>query len=428
VLKNKLKSYQYFILLFLMSLLIYVLGVIRVKSIIWGDSLYYYSYTRSIVMDADIDFTNQAFHPKLGFPNIVEISDKTGLITNKFSPGTSLFWIPGFMIGQLLASFSNYILMIFNRPLIFLTDGNGFLPEFFTAVSSVLYSSLGLWYLFKLIKLWFNKKTASLTVLLLFFTTQIFYYTSVDPVNSHSISFLLSSILLYQLTKVLKTNPSWQKVIPMGIVAGLLVLVRNQDIVVIAPVLLAILLSKKESLLNKLNWITLFLGSAFVIFSIQIYTTLTLFGVLGSPYLIRGEKLSWFKPDFFRVLFSFENGLFFFAPILLFAVMIILKFIIINSKNLFNLKKLQANPLLLFVITAMITFLLQLYVVASWGEEIIGGPYGTRMFISILPHLSIGLAIILNKTKDKFNYIYWLMLIALFINISMQTFLMLYRF
>jgi len=50
------------------------------------------------------------------------------------------------------------------------------------------------------------------------------------------------------------------------------------------------------------------------------------------------------------------------------------------------------------------------------------------MFISILPHLSIGLAIILNKTKDKFNYIYWLMLIALFINISMQTFLMLYRF
>lgn len=425
--KLELKTYQYFILLFLVSLVIYVFGIVRVKSIIWGDSLYYYSYTRSLVTNQDINFINEAFHPTLGFPNQIEFSNKTGRIINKFSPGTALFWIPAFVLGQMISYLGNLVL----GYEYFLVDGSGIIPQYFVAVSSVLFSILGLWFIFKTLSDWFNLKVAKISVAILFLTSQVFYYVTMDPVNSHSISFLLSSLLMYQLSNVLKNNISWQKVIPLGITAGFLVLVRNQDVVIALPVLLTLLVVKKESLLNKFNWFTLYAGSAFLIFSAQIYTTLTLFGVLGSPYVIRGEEFSWFKPSIFRVLFTRQNGLFFFAPILFVAVVYIFKEVIKIQKN--KSKKIFSDPLFLLLITAMLSFLLQLYVVASWGEEIIGGPYGTRMFVSVLPHLSLGIALffksIQKKLKYKRNLFIFVSIIALFfINIMGQTFLMLYLF
>lgn len=449
-----LQAYKFFFILFLVSLVIYVAGIIRVKSIVWGDSLYYYSYTRSLVQDKDIDFKNQAYHPDLGFPNQVEISSKTGRVTNKFSPGTALFWIPAFILGQCVSYLGNIVI----GHEYFLTDGTGILSQYFIAVSSVGFSVLGLWFLFKTLEIWFTQKITYLTIIILFLTTQIFYYTAVDPVNSHSISFLLSSILLFQLSRVLKTSITWKKVIPMGVVAGFLVLVRNQDAVVVLPVLLALLLTQKESFINKLNWITLYLGSVFIIFSVQIYTTIILYGVLASPYVIKGEEFSWFKPNIFRVLFTQGNGLFFFSPILLLALIFITKEIIriiklnlpktiskhqsdtklfktVNNKvKQFKQFLLQLqNPKFILLSTVLISFLLQLYVVASWGKEIIGGPYGTRMFVSVLPHLSLGIALFIESIQSKLLkksslIVFIVMILVLFINSLMQTLQMLFFF
>lgn len=384
-------------------------------------------------MDKDINFLNQAFDYKLGFPNEVEISNTTGLVTNKFSPGTALFWIPGFILGQGISHVGNYVFNLIIGYDVFLTNGNGVLPQYFVAISSVLFSTLGLWFILKFLQDWFNKKTSALAVFTIFLTTQVFYYTAMDPVNSHSVSFMLSSLLLYWLSRLLKSGVSWQKIIQMGIVAGLITLVRNQDVVVVLPILLAVLISKKDSFVNKLNWITLYLGSAFIIFSIQVFSTIKLFGVLASPYIIRGETFSWFKPAIFRVLFTLENGLFFFSPILLISVIFLFKNIYKNKAKILNLKKIHNNPLLILILVSLSSFLLQLYVVASWGPEIIGGPYGTRMFMSIVPHLSIGTALFINFLKKSFKtkqflLLYLVLLIVFFVNMLMQTFWMLYRF
>src|SRR5690606_16326715 len=110
------------------------------------------------------------------------------------------------------------------------------------------------------------------------------------------ISFLLSAFLLWQFSRMLKTNSTWQKSLLMGITAGSMVLVRNQDAVVVLPMFIALLLSK-ESMLDKINSLTLFAGSAFIIFSVQIYTTLILFGILGSPYVFGGEQFYWLEPN-----------------------------------------------------------------------------------------------------------------------------------
>lgn len=417
-------SFKFFILLFVAAIVVYTVGILKVKSIIWGDSLYYYAYTRSIVIDRDINFTNEAYRPNIGFPHTPEISELTGKITNKYSPGTALAWIPGMLAGQIFSYCANFILGENTVS----TDGYGTVTQYIVGVSAIAYSVLGLWFVYKTLSIFFSKKTSVYSVLFLFFTSALFYYTAVDPLNSHSISFFLSAVIWYQFAQLQSKKITWQRVIPLGLLAGALVLVRNQDVVVTLPLILYLVLSRKESLMNKLNWFTLFVGSAFLVASIQLFTTLELFGVLGSPYLMRGETLSWLSPDFLRVLFSFENGLFAFSPGLLVATIYLGLYTFTTQLQ----KNKQTQALFTVSGVAFLIFILQLYVIASWAPEIVGGPYGSRMFISILPHLAVGVALMIRQVRNKYHayffILYAVFLIALTANMLGQTMYMLYRF
>ena len=72
--------------------------------------------------------------------------------------------------------------------------------------------------------------------------------------GNDKISYVEKIIYNYEIdvfNKLIKTKISWQKVVPIGLIAGFLVLVRNQDLVVVLPILVGILFAKKESLLDK---------------------------------------------------------------------------------------------------------------------------------------------------------------------------------
>ncbi|MBU0974764.1 hypothetical protein KKD03_03635 [Patescibacteria group bacterium] len=425
--QHKQSDKKYFIFLFFLSVILYSSVVFKVKTIVWGDSLYYYAYTKSIIIDHDIDFRNEAYRDSGGFPNKPEISEITGKIINKFSPGTSILWMPGFLLGHSVSSFLGFI-GIFGE-----VDGYNFITQYFVAVSTILFSTLGLFFIYKTISLFFERKIAFLTILFFYLTTQMFYYTSIDPLNSHSASFMLSSLFLYLLAVFSKNNEgkfggevfSWQKMIMLGVLGGAITLVRNQDLVVLLPVSIYFLARKNAGLMEIFNRMILFWGSVFLLVSIQFFMTLTLYGQLGSPYIIGGEKLSWLNPDFFRVLFSFGNGLFTFAPILIVSVVGLVIAQTRIAKSQYKVVLFKRLSLI-----SIIVFFLQLYVVASWGKEIIGGPYGSRMFISVLPYLSLGLATIFKRYKNyaKFNLISHTGLVLLFVNNLIQTAVMLIRF
>lgn len=390
---------------------IYALGLARVKSILWGDTLYYYSTTRSLVMDGDIDFSNEAYRNDYGFPNPPEVSSVTGMVGNKFSVGSSILWIPSFILGQT----TTFLASIFGLSV--LTDGYGLITQFTVAIGTICFSLFGLYLLYKTLSQLFNNTVAILSTVTLFFTSQLFYYTAVDPLNSHSASFLLSSFLLFLTVKFSQSKITWQKMIAFGFVGGLMMLVRNQDIVVFIPPLLYLLLKERKLNMDALNWAVLTIGTAGIVMSIQIFVTIILFGQFGSPYLIRGEKINWLTPDFTRVLFSYGNGLFIFAPITLVAVSGLIKKIIREKKRS-------------LAVISLCIFLFQLYVVAAWGEEIVGGPYGSRMFISTLPWLSIGIGYLISKYHDKakFFLIWGTGIAVLTTNMLVQTLIMLFRF
>ncbi len=396
-LQVRIKPIIFFLGLFFLSAFTYLLGVRHVGFAIWGDSHYYYAYTRSIVMDRDINFINEARQRKYPFPNGLKIVKQTGYAATNFSPGTGLLWIPGFLIGQMLAFSDHWLGGVISL------DGYSLITQLAVGISTIAMSVLGLYFVFLSLKLFFAQNIALLATLALFLTSQIFYYTTIDPMNSHSAEFLFASLCLWLVLK-LKLNQPKQKIslAVLGVSLGFLSIIRNQDFLTATALIIFLfaadfrwlfLRQKRRQLWQ--NFLNLILPLMAII-AIQLSFTWIIYRQINSPYLINGAKFDWFHPDIFRVLFTANNGFWYYAPAM-FCALIGLGFFYGKVYHQFK----HPRVLKQLILTSFVVFLLQVYLIASWPAEVLGGPYGSRMFTGTLPFLSFGLAWLINWFKDR---------------------------
>ncbi len=321
------------------------------------------------MVDFDINFSNEAYHKTLGFPNQPIISEKTGRVENIFSIGTPLLWLPFFTIAQTISVLLNKL------GLNVLTNGYSYINQITLGFTTIGFGYFGLYLICLSLKKIFSKPIAILTCISLLTTTQLLYYFSIDPINSHTASFLISSFILFTLIKY-KDKLSYSSSALTGALIGMLGIIRSQNILLGLPIAI-FLLFEQESLLKKVKKILIMFLPALFLASIDIARTYYLYGKIGNAYILHGQGLSWLRPNFIRVLFSSNNGFFRFAPISFVCIWGLIQLIKIGNK---------------LAAVALTFFILELYIIACWVPEIIGGPYGSRMFIATLPWLSIGLA------------------------------------
>ncbi len=332
---------------------IYILGFFShafyLKKTVYGDGIFYYSWLRSIVIDKDVNFTDEYAHFHVQQPKTLQ-----QLPANKYSVGPALLWSPLFIwIHSVMKS-----------------DGYNFWYQLAVGTTSILFTITGLILLFRLLNRYFSQTTSILAIIAIAFATNLFFYGSLDTVNSHSLSFFAACVYLSFLLAKEKNF------FLIGISLGLLGIIRTQDIIY------GILL------LPFLRWRNIFpLFTGFLIlFSLQLIAWQILYGnFLTSPYLTGGEGFTWWQAHAFEVLFSPKSGLFFWTPILL-----------LGCAGLF-----KKNKMFLLVI------LLQVWIVASWSTWWQGASYGGRMFVSVLPLFAFGLANIFQLLQHygwKLNY------------------------
>lgn len=394
--------------LFLGAAALYSIGLLRVQSILWGDTRYYYSYTKSLWVDGDLDFANEASLPEVGFPHPPAVSPLTGRVTNKFSPGAPLLWSPGFLLGQGLT----HLAVLAGWPL--RTDGYGWLTQYLTAVWAIGLAVAGVAVVYDALRRLSSTRAAGWSVALLFVGSPLLYYTAADPLNSHTASFLFSSLLLWLSYRWWRGQRGWRDAVILGAVGGGLTLIRNQDALLLIPVGIMLLLTP-GSWPQRLGQAAVFTAAWLAVFSLQVWLTYYLYGQFGSPYLIQGERLSWLAPDFWQVFFTPHNGIFFFAPGLLAGV---------AGLGLASWRGQR------FAQLCLVAFGLAAYGVAAWVPEILGGPYGSRMFVSSLPWLAVGVAWMVQQAQSR-GVRGWqlsLFLLGLLLNNLVQTLIMLIRF
>jgi hypothetical protein len=106
------------------------------------------------------------------------------------------------------------------------SDGFGVPYKFALVWSSLFYTLLGLYFLRKLLRVWFTSELlVSVVLIIILFGTNLFHYVVWQGTMSHSYSFALITLFLW-LTYCWHRQPRWRYSILLGLLTGWIFLVR----------------------------------------------------------------------------------------------------------------------------------------------------------------------------------------------------------
>lgn len=368
----KIKSYSFaiFILFFLINFIIGVSAHVNDLNTILTvrtDSLGYYQYLPGLFVDHT--FTPSYYTAPLPNGNNLSI----------FSFGVALLQLPFFILGHIFALLSGY-------------QADGFSSPYAVAIiaSSSFYVSLG----FSLISRYLQKITQSIiitvtTIVIIYFGTNLMYYSSFEFGMSHVYNFFIFSVVLFAYHFIQSKNFNLYLII-ISICIGLTLTIKPYNIfgfIFIFP------FSKTEFrslfLGIKQHLLFVFLGML-TIFLFILAQSLYWFDLSGSLFLFSygqiGEGFNWTQPELFNILFSVQNGWFVYSPLVLLGIIGLFFYFKINRSE---------------TIKISILLLLAYYTFASWWAWWFGGAYGHRAFVEYYSFLMIPMSYLLLKISQK---------------------------
>jgi hypothetical protein len=196
----------------------------------------------------------------------------------------------------------------------------------------------------------------------------------------------------------------WSGIALRGLTAGLCALVRQQNAIFVLFLLGELTLNgmKKWRQTRQITAIgkialkmAVFSLAWWVAYAPQVIVWRIVFGhwIELNPYAEAANLgFHWLQPHLLKVLFSTNHGLFTWHPLLFPAVL-----------GWFFLWKKKPSLSAL----AIITFVLELYVIASWVTQGGGCGFGERFFTNLVPAFILGLAALLNilTTRVKLTWL-----------------------
>ncbi|MEN0003489.1 MAG: hypothetical protein AAF798_05075 [Bacteroidota bacterium] len=352
----------------------------------------YYLYLPAIFIYGDTEaytFTEQHFENYQISTNRYQLNPKSeGLFAPIYTIGMAILWLPFFLIAHALAAMTS------TWP----ADGLSFPYQLAIVIASWAYALLGWWYLRKILLIFCSEWVTSLTVVVIFLGTNYFHYLCFESGMPHSFLFALYAVVLYQ-TYQFYQQPSWGRVIAVGVPMALLCLARPSEGIVL-------LLFFGYGLYNTATI------RARLPFWRKHFTKLVLLGAVGvltiSPQLFywklnlgmwvyngyEGHHFDFWKPHLLEGLFSYRKGWLLYTPIML---LIVPGFIWLYSKM-----RTWFWPVLGFT-------LLNLYIVYSWHIWWYASTFGSRAVIQSYAVLALPIASFFGSTfVQKSRLLQWI--------------------
>ena len=302
----------------------------------------------------------------------------TGRWMNPHPMGVAVLSMPFFLVGHALTRWSNL------SP-----DGFSLYYQLVTAAAGVFYLALGLWFLRGLLRRRFSPGVTLATLVAITWGTNLFHYGTFDSSFSHVFSFCLFVATLF-VTPLWLESPTLGRSVAVGTVAGLVVLTRHSNAVLLAFAALYGITGVSE-LRGRVAFLRAHWHKALLVGAtagLLVLPQLVMYRLatgqwIASPY----GSLGWFdfgSPRILQVLFSPQKGLLFWSPVLVFSVA---GFAFLP----------RAMPEI--VLPLAIVLPLDLYLIASWPDWQFGGSYGHRAFTDILPVFAVGMAAFFSRVR-----------------------------
>ena len=353
-----------------------------------GDAVHYYVYVRSAVFDRDLDFENDYkglyrldFTQTTPPPGFVWAFERTptGRVRNYMAVGTPLWWSPLY----LMASAGVYVWSLAGGT--YPLDGYGIIFQLVPDISGMVAVGLALWFTFLMCQDLCGPRTALLAVLSMFAGSSLLYYGLVSPSYSHGVSAMAASGFLLYWWRT-RNIDSLGRYAVVGALAGLVALVRWQDGILIATIVLDIIWQARRLHLAPVR-AARFAGprlmvagvAALAAFAPQMIAWQALY---GQPLTVpQGAGfMRWTDPQVVAVLISPLRGLFSWTPL--------------AAVGLAGLGPLWKRHRRL-VWALGLFFVANTYINASVADWWAGEAFGARRFMSGFPVFAVGLAALL---------------------------------
>ena len=368
------------------------------NSVIQNDVIGYYSYLPATFIYKDLTFKFKKNLPK-DFPGKIwgkKLPSKDGYV-QKMTMGVSILYSPFFFIAHQHAKLMGY-------------DANGYTEPYsrWLVYSAIFYALMAMILIRSLLLKYFDQITTSLTLIILFFGTNLYYYSIYRGAVSHVYSMFLISAFIW-ITIKWHEKPKLTTSILLGLTGGLITLIRPTNaIVFIFPILYQVY--NKQSLNDKLSLMIKNWGKLLVvlIMSFLVVSILLIYWKVITDqwlYFSYGDEGFFFlNPHVINGLFSFRKGWLIYTPLMALAI--------IGIPILFKKLKDFALPISIF-------FFLNIWVIFSWWTWWYGASFSSRPMIDSYPILAIPLALIVSYLlKKKWMAIISIGIIVFFVRLN----------
>jgi hypothetical protein len=344
-----------------------------------------YAYLPSVILDGDLDFTNQyerislPVDVRLWTPNRIE---RSGLPDNIYGVGYAMLTAPAFLAAHAVT------LAVGSETLP--PDGYSTLYRVATTLSALAYTWLGLLFTFRIGRRYLPPVPVALGVALLWSGTNLAYYTTDNLSMSEGVSLGLFAVLSWLAIEIHERREHRYTWLLAGLVAGVLSVTHFLNgILLLVPAILvghrlakAVQAGDREDARRTFAGGLVFLAAAILAAIPQLLVWKSLYGEwLVFTY---GQKESglvgfnWFDPALLQILTSPLNGYLYWSPVAL------LGFI-----GLTRLARFRGDlPLTAILVTTLVTY----YCLSSWWCWWFGDAFGNRGFIRLGMPIALGLA------------------------------------
>ncbi len=397
------------VLLAVISLLVFQrhqnTGYFNWRSKMWGDAVGYYIYSPAFfIYGFDASKLPEKITEKTGEGFII---NENGKIVTRYSCGVAILQSPVFLAVHWIAGFTGQE-----------QDGFSGIYHLVTSLAAILYSFLGILFLWHFLQNYFNKWISSLAVLTVFTGTNLLYYTIDATGMSHVYSFFLFALLLVLSKKYFLETEYRSRLkyfIPLSIASSLIILIRPTNLAFVGLVFLLDVrkwqdfTARLRQIFSPVNIAILVVSFVLVFLPQMIYWKYSSGSVVTDSYAGYGFT-NWTSPKIREFLFSTNNGLFTYNP-LYFMVLAALIFMIV--------KKEMNGWFILAVFGGLI------YVFSSWFIFSFGCGFGSRNFVEYTTIFALPLGYFyqnfLKRKIIKWAIVVPVIVVAVFVNVRLTS-------
>ncbi len=348
-----------------------------------ADGQMYYAYVRSAVIDSDLDFKNE-FIELTPFPASVAnqpTSPKTNHTTNRYPIGYSLSSLPFFILAHSL-TWIGLKMHLWNFSL----DGYSYFYNLLVPFGQVIYALLGFIFSYRFLSFYFEKERALLAIVTIWLGSNLIFYATIDTMMPHAGGFFCVSALYY-VTMRLERSGKWKYFLWGGLLSGLLIVMRFSNIIfLIYPIYVLQKIIKSNTKVRPVIFLGVFLTLG--ILFLQVLSWKIIFGNYF-VYSYGSEGFVWWRPELTKILFSSNHGLLYWSPVIALSLAGLIVSIIKDRQVVAKL--------------FLSSFLILLYINASWHDVGFGHAFGARAFCEASLIFAFGLAYFFKKIVQNFR-------------------------